>query len=373
MEIKKVAIMALLILTAVLQLIYGFTCTNVYAETASALPTAPPAVSEIKVLPPKLVGLDDDVTLNVAQLGNLVKTSASSGQQIILFLNGMPIKKIYADSIDPNKNELRFRLKRTEESKDAWNKLLGSPMLYWNRPTAISVGLENQQPLASSATIDLVIVKRKGLFFWVAMAVIILFLLLKYGRTSAALRTYHAESPYSLAQVQMAAWFFLVISSYVFIWLVTGDMNNMPESILLLMGISTGTTLGARIIDQRKLDTSLPKLKDELTLVDAKLKEFKGLPDDSEATLRKQELEDQRSTIKDKIEPRSKGLWNDIISDSYGTSLHRLQAVMWTIVFGLIFCYKVYQDLAMPEFNPTLLTLMGISSATYLGLKIPEK
>jgi hypothetical protein len=124
--------------------------------------------------------------------------------------------------------------------------------------------------------------------------------------------------------------------------------------------ISTGTTLGARIIDQRKLDTSQPKLTGDLSLVDAKLTELKSLPDDSEAKLRMQEFEEQRAAIKDKIDPKSKGLWNDIMSDSYGTSLHRLQAVMWTIVFGLIFSYKVYQDLAMPEFSPTRLSLMGI-------------
>jgi hypothetical protein len=32
----------------------------------------------------------------------------------------------------------------------------------------------------------------------------------------------------------------------------------------------------------------------------------------------------------------------------------------------------VWRDLAMPEFSATLLTLMGISSAGYVGFKIPE-
>jgi hypothetical protein len=45
----------------------------------------------------------------------------------------------------------------------------------------------------------------------------------------------------------------------------------------------------------------------------------------------------------------------------------------WTLVTGVIFCVSVYNRLAMPDFSPTLLALMGISSATYLGAKIPEE
>ena len=45
----------------------------------------------------------------------------------------------------------------------------------------------------------------------------------------------------------------------------------------------------------------------------------------------------------------------------------------WTLILGVIFIGSVYKDLAMPEFNVTLLGLMGISSGTYLGFKFPEK
>lgn len=343
------------------------------AEIVLGNPMPQTSTSGIRVVPPKLVGLGDDVTIHVPQLDELIKSASASGQQVILFLNGMPLKKLYMDGIDPSSKEVKFRLKRTEESKDVWNKLLGNPMIYWARPVAVSVGLESGLPLPSNAKIDLVIIKRVGLFFWEAMVIIIFWLLYKYGKQSAALRTFGADSPYSLAQVQMAAWFFLVISSYVFIWLVTGDMNNMPESVLILMGISIGTTLGARMIDQNKQNSVLSKVPEELVDIEAKIKECESLPDDAEAQKRKQGLEEQRTILKNKTEPKSQGFWDDIISDSYGTSLHRLQALVWTIVFGVIFCHKVYQNLAMPEFNSTLLALMGISSGTYLGFKVPEQ
>jgi hypothetical protein len=35
--------------------------------------------------------------------------------------------------------------------------------------------------------------------------------------------------------------------------------------------------------------------------------------------------------------------------------------------------YSAYRFLAMPDFDPTLLGLMGISSGTYIGFKFPEK
>ena len=46
---------------------------------------------------------------------------------------------------------------------------------------------------------------------------------------------------------------------------------------------------------------------------------------------------------------------------------------VWTLVLGIIFIASVYNNLSMPEFSSTLLGLMGISSGTYLGFKVPEK
>jgi hypothetical protein len=40
---------------------------------------------------------------------------------------------------------------------------------------------------------------------------------------------------------------------------------------------------------------------------------------------------------------------------------------------GIIFVASVYDGLHMPEFNSTLLGLMGISAGAYVSLKFPEK
>ena len=45
---------------------------------------------------------------------------------------------------------------------------------------------------------------------------------------------------------------------------------------------------------------------------------------------------------------------------------------VWTVVLGFVFVTTVYRTLAMPDFSATLLGLMGISSGTYVGFKIPD-
>lgn len=60
--------------------------------------------------------------------------------------------------------------------------------------------------------------------------------------------------------------------------------------------------------------------------------------------------------------PESQGWINDILSDPSGM-FHRLQIFAWTAL----------RDVMMPALDDQLLILMGISSGTYLGFKLPEK
>ncbi len=69
----------------------------------------------------------------------------------------------------------------------------------------------------------------------------------------------------------------------------------------------------------------------------------------------------------------SRGILNDLLQDGDGVSFHRFQMVVWTIVLGLVFINAVHRDLATPEFDATLLGLMGLSSGTYIGFKFSEK
>jgi hypothetical protein len=61
----------------------------------------------------------------------------------------------------------------------------------------------------------------------------------------------------------------------------------------------------------------------------------------------------------------------DLLGDEGHISFHRFQIAVWTLVLGVVFVMKLLSELAMPEFSATVLGLMGISSGTYLGFKLP--
>jgi hypothetical protein len=132
---------------------------------------------------------------------------------------------------------------------------------------------------------------------------------------------------YSLARTQMAFWFLNVVLSVLLIWAVTGSVPPITSSVLGLIGIGTGTALGAALVDQNS-DDRTPKL--------------------------------------------SVSFLKDILTDGGVLGLHRFQMVAWTVVLFFIFWGAVWNKLALPEFDNTLLALMGVSAGAYLGFKVPE-
>jgi hypothetical protein len=164
--------------------------------------------------------------------------------------------------------------------------------------------------------------------------------------------------PYSLARTQMAIWFFLVVCSWVFLWLLTGTFNSLSNTVLILMGIGAGTALGAEAQNATK-PTAAEDLAGQikaLTPGDPKL------PD----------LQRQYDAALRQPPPKTVNFFEDVLTDSNGMSFHRFQMFVWTILLSLVFVVEVWQHLTMPDFDNTLLALMGISSGTYLGFMINE-
>jgi hypothetical protein len=208
------------------------------------------------------------------------------------------------------------------------------------------------------------------------------------------------KRPYSLARAQVAWWFFIILGSFLFIGLVTWDLDTITSSSLVLMGIGTGTALGAAMVDANKRESSdndLETLKPREAKLTASIAELKTTIADSEkvalggdpsltaslasrrtelATL-EAELEQVKKQVNDAAaglqKPVSDGFITDLLTDVNGVTFHRFQIVVWTIVLGLIFMYSVWTSLTMPQFSDTLLALMGISAGTYVGFKIPEQ
>jgi len=357
-------------------------------------------------------GMGDRISVVIPGLWFAAEHKVVDPTKLALFVDGRVFKDVYPVSIGAD--NLVYKLQRTSGAMDAWNGVLGSPRLEEIKPVVISVGYPDQEPLKlgdkfrdadgrNNPNLKL-IVYRTG-WAWVAFLVLIAtgILFLKYGRKNL-LRDSGPPNPeggklrpYSLAKVQMAWWFFIVIGSFLLIYVITGE-STMTEQALILMGIGTGTALGAAMIDSSKktsadteLETLLPeraKAKAALDLLDQQITaaEQAAATDADKAALQAQKIDRaEKAANLDVLDvkignaeaglhrPTSDGPWTDLVTDANGPSFHRFQMIVWTFILGLLFLAGVYRNLAMPEFSGTLLALMGISAGTYLGFKVPEQ
>lgn len=183
------------------------------------------------------------------------------------------------------------------------------------------------------------------------------------GATASDTDTKPLRRPFSLAQTQMAWWFVLVLGTYSYLF-VTGNSSSLSDQGLILMGIGTGTALGAGIIEQNKTDKTL--LSFEALLKRISDMRSQGVPEAALVGL----LQERDTRAR---ELASHNFLEDILTDVDGISLHRFQAAVWTVVIGAIFVAESIQLGHMVDLDPKLLAVMGISAGTYLGFKIPEQ
>ncbi|SDH20578.1 hypothetical protein SAMN05421827_11917 [Pedobacter terrae] len=150
-------------------------------------------------------------------------------------------------------------------------------------------------------------------------------------------KTLSQEYPFSLSKVQLGVWTMVISSSYIYLSLFKGDCaeTDINKTALVLLGIFSGTAVTSKIIDKRELKDQRPR--------------HQNTP--------------------------SRGFLTDILSDDAGISIHRFQHVVWTLVGVAIYLYKIGEiktGCILPELSDTLLTLMGISSATFVAIRSKE-
>ncbi|HEV7427297.1 MAG TPA: hypothetical protein VGQ46_13105 [Thermoanaerobaculia bacterium] len=284
---------------------------------------------------PHQVYLADWVVVSVCHLDALVHQAEAQQQTITLFIEGLDTG-IEPSGIDIESGTITFELTRNAKNKHIWRQFLYDPLFDPDATMRISAGIGGDRPLprATSANMSLRLKKLyvdSWTMIWLALLIAVAIALLVYARRSDMLRDGPSVDgvyqPYSLARVQMAWWFFLLVVGYVFIWLVTGEADSIAPSLLGLVGISAATALASVAVRP------------------------------ASAAVRP-----------------SAGFMRDLVADDRGVvALDRLQVIVWTLVLGGIFLTSVLWDLTMPEFSATMLALMGISSGTYIGFKLPMK
>lgn len=334
------------------------------------------------------VSLGDVLTVEIEGAPELLACK----KPIILFLDERPLKDLTPYPPTGSRQPvLRFLLNRpaatattddANASRKVWTYLFGSPQ-WASRKTAVSVGLSDSAAIPSTATVDLAVIPHGAFYLWLVILVILLggFWVLAVRsnllRDPGSALPVGERPPYSLSRTQAACWFFIVLASYLFIGIITADFSTViTGTVLTLLGISAGTLVGSALIDSNTSDSATQAqaagvAEDLSTQVDdLKAKVESATP----GTVKAQdaaELKQKESQLK-KARSQSEQFVIDILSDANGVTFHRFQIAAWTLVLGIIFIHEVYKVLAMPTFDGSLLTLMGISSATFLGMKGPE-
>jgi len=142
---------------------------------------------------------------------------------------------------------------------------------------------------------------------------------------------------YSFSRTQLMWWTLVIVSSFCSFYGLNNRILDINVACLVLLGISLGTTTAGAIIDNTDINNNLTRHQD--------------LPDNPN----------------DKID-----FLTDILSDENGISVHRFQALVFNLIFGMIFITEFISNAKFIEFGKLELTLMGVSSAAYVGLKINE-
>jgi hypothetical protein len=321
-----------------------------------------------------------------------------------LFLNDEEIKGLDPPVVTRFRSQpaLLFVLKRAPLNDAFWRDLLGSPR---SDHVNVVVSLGRQSGAGPSdrivgtpdgAGFGLEVFTRWDLTLATGVIVLVLMLVWGHARNRTTLRDNllpqlaPSRQPYSLGRSQMAFWFTLIFVAFVVLFLLLQDTNVLTSQALLLMGISGTTAAAAIAVDVAKtspadvancalqalgLNTYEDVQRVQQEILDRQ-QQLAALPPSPQRTQLQIEINDRTSILRtydEKTRPFvSQGWFKDVTTDINGPTVHRLQVVFWTAALGAIFLYSVYRNLAMPEFNGTLLTLMGISSAGYVGFKIQE-
>lgn len=180
------------------------------------------------------------------------------------------------------------------------------------------------------------------LIFWLVFSLItsaIIYCDYKFGMLRDS--SIASPKPFSFSRVQLAWWTVIIFSSIISLLFLHKGLPVIYSSTLYLLGISSGTTTLARLID----------VSDNMNAV----------------ALRHQ---DSSSGV---------NFFIDILSDENGISVHRLQAVLFNLFFGCWFIYNVLYNIGVqnidnviPDIQPNYLIWFSVSSATYAAVKSSE-
>jgi len=172
----------------------------------------------------------------------------------------------------------------------------------------------------------------------VVISIILLIILLIGKKLSGLLKDQSiqvdANKPFSLSRTLLCLWTLLIIFGFCYIGLATGSLPHASTSTIALLGIAAGASLIGRTVDRSQAATNPPA-----------------------------------SLIQNDV---TEGFLLDILSDTNGISIARLQTVCFNLIYAGLFVSTIIQNTQLADFDATTLGLLGVSSGTYAALKTTE-
>lgn len=406
-----------------------------YEAAATTVPTKPaapgdsatapiPAAPVVPTTPPRPTANDFRDAKNAYDaLLNTVK------RQLFLVINNSQFRNLKPDNADAGTvsaataaepgttvHEFEFRLRRLPGDEAAWSALYDGTKAIHDVRVSVGLELDHRVFVLDTAVfpqadlplqhVHLELFDSRWLGGVLAGLGVLLVGIVALSSKTSLLRDSDLPlradgcAQFSLSRMQLAFWTYLVVGAFLIIWLVTDRLDTLNTTILTLLGISSGTTLASKLANSLTLtggatqqeprraarrsrtiqelrddvDSEIRSLEAEASTLESQRQALASPSPQLEAqavtlSVRLQRLHDDREYLRHNALARF-GI--DLLSENGRVTLHRFQVVVWTIVLGVVFIAKVKRELSMPVFSETLLGLMGLSSLTYVALKVPE-
>ena len=404
-------------------LAFFFPIESALSQSPSPTPAPSPksdseSVDPVRVLTTEVVEMDSPVRLglygDLAQevTDQLQSNPENATKNLQLYLNGIAMPGITPTILHVESElppgipkplyELQYLLTRdsnVEANRKAWESFLQS-LQFGQQKVQVGVGYVGKIPYLAPRDDLSFQVRYWGLILTViGLGLAFLIGLLIWFRSTSMLREAGRGTVFSLGKSQMAFWGTVVVLSFLGVCIISHRLERIPQQTLILLGISGVTGLSSVLIGQSKralaaeekakleeqaknaagrtasLQTEIAELnRQDPANAETKVK-IAALTTELDATSAQKTEVSQKmdQQAKNAEPPRGKDrFFVDILSDANGLSFYRFQVFIWTLVLGGFFIWHVANELSMPEFDTTLLLLMGISNGTYIGFKIPE-
>jgi len=352
--------------------------------------------------------IDDEIRATVNNLSDWREGETGKLEQLVLSVNGHKLTDVtpaYYSLSSPTAGRkdqsgatntaeqtaqtyyLSYFLRYTDKNRINWRDILKRYNPFGKSYVVVEIADKNPGNTYGGISIELKVASNFRIMTAILIFSVVLLVLVcgaaqghflrEIGPTTAA----KPKNSFSLASTQMALWFIIIFGSFIYLWMVTGDIDTLTPGVLMLAGISAGTGLTATAITANNQNNRIALSAKEVKLT-SEIKALDSLESDAtpehKAVLDK--LNKQLKTVAADLTklpeiPKpdtTANFFTDLLRTEGEVTFSRLQIVGWTLILAVVFLHSVFADLAMPEFSATLLGLMGISGGTYVGFKFPK-